>query len=525
MTRRLIVCCLLGLWIFQLQAQRKKHALRSTKGQPNVLVIYTDDHRYSGVHALGGQAVVTPVLDNLAHTGITFTNAYLMGSFSGATCVPSRAMLLTGRNLFQLQGRGFDIPEDHTTMGEHFMEAGYYAYHVGKWHQDMKSLARSFNDGAKVSGKPAYLTDQYRMPYHDWEPNGNYKREHCYLLEYNDKGEVVTRPLSKDDKRGPTGTEKTGPHVSEVLADASVKFIMEYNKKKPFFHYLAFPTPHDPRQAPKNYKDMYPEDDIALLPSYMPQHPFDNGHIVLRDELLASWPRTNQIAKQHLSDYYAIISHLDAQIGRVIQALKESGQYDNTIIVMAGDSGLAVGNHGLLGKQNIYDEDGVHIPFILSGGLIDEANKGRREDAFCYNYDILPTLCDMIGLKTPESVSGKSLLPIIKNEAEMVRDYTYHAYRQHQRAFRKGDYKLIEYVRAPDRDRKRGDIVSGSRVTQLFNVTKDPWETFNLADFPEYAEIVSNMRKGMKEKAKELHDKSHDEFAPFDFWQYYNQSN
>lgn len=121
--------------------------------------------------------------------------------------------------------------------------------------------------------------------------------EDGYLLEYDKQGKTKRRPLTKDDKRGPTGTEKTGPHVSEVLTDDTVKFVQDYDKKQPFFMYLAFPTPHDPRQAPQKYYDMYPVDEIELTPSYMPQHPFDNGHIVLRDELLAEWPRTHQIAK------------------------------------------------------------------------------------------------------------------------------------------------------------------------------------------------------------------------------------
>lgn len=118
-----------------------------------MLVIHTDDHRYTGVHALGGQALKTPYLDDLAKNGIAFTQAYLMGSFSGATCIPSRAMLLTGRDLFQLDGMGHTIPTTHTMMGEAFMQAGYYAYHVGKWHQGFPSLARSFHSGAKVAGK------------------------------------------------------------------------------------------------------------------------------------------------------------------------------------------------------------------------------------------------------------------------------------------------------------------------------------------------------------------------------------
>ena len=159
---KVVFVCLLSLVaIFQLQAKKTS--------KPNVLVIYTDDHRYSGIHFTRGQAVKTPNIDDLAHNGIAFTNTYLMGSFSGATCIPSRAMLHTGRNLFQLKGIGYDIPSNHTMMGEAFMNAGYYVYHVGKWHQDLKVLARSFNDGAKVCGKPDYLTDQFRMPFSDWQ--------------------------------------------------------------------------------------------------------------------------------------------------------------------------------------------------------------------------------------------------------------------------------------------------------------------------------------------------------------------
>ncbi|UZO82302.1 sulfatase-like hydrolase/transferase [Aquimarina sp. ERC-38] len=511
--KKILLFSLLTLILsFKSQAQKK----------PNVVVIYTDDHRYTGVHALGGQAVKTPAFDDLALNGIAFTNAYIMGAFSGATCIPSRAMLLTGRNLFELDGQGRTIPEEHTMMGETFIEAGYYAYHVGKWHQDMKSLARSAHSGAKVSGKPSYLTDQFRMPYSDWQADGNYKKENAYLLTYNDQGEVVKRALNKNDKAGPTGTEKIGPHVSEVLAEEASDFIRAYAKEKPFFMYLAFPTPHDPRQAPKKYKAMYPEENMVLPPSYMSQHPFDNGHIVLRDEKLAEWPRTEAIAKKHLSDYYAIITHLDAQIGRVINALKASGAYQNTIIVLAGDSGLAVGNHGLMGKQNIYDEDGTHIPFIISGGLLKQEDKGRREDALCYNFDIMPTLCDMAGIKTPASVSGKSLLPLINNEVESVRTNLYYAYRQHQRAYRKGNFKLIEYVRAPDKNKKRGDIITGSRVTQLFDLSKDPWETFNLADFPEYAAKVVSMRNEMKSKATELGDTADGKRTSVDFWKYWD---
>ncbi|WP_298502647.1 sulfatase-like hydrolase/transferase [uncultured Maribacter sp.] len=490
------------------------------KNKPNIVVIYTDDHRFSGVHALGGMAVRTPNIDSLIANGVSFSNGYLMGSFSGATCVPSRAMLMTGRNVFELQGQGNTIPSEHKTMGEIFKENGYHSQIVGKWHQDNASLHRSFNDGEKIMGLGVYLTDHFRMPLWDWDKKGKFAKEDAYLLTYNEEGKTVKRPLNKNDKRGPTGTEEDGPHTSEIFAEDASKFIKKYKKKRPFFMYLAFHAPHDPRQAPQEYRDLYPPEKIELPPSYLAQHPFDNGHMVLRDEELAAWPRTPKIAQQQLADYYAIITHLDAQIGKVIAALKESGAYENTLIVFAGDSGLAVGNHGLMGKQNIYDEDGIHIPLIFSGNLITD--KGSKRDALVYNFDILPTLCEFTNTLKPASITGKSLLPVINKETKSVRDYTFHAYKQFQRAYRKGNYKLIEYVRAKDFHKKNGESIRGSRVTQLFNITKDPWEVYDLSFFPEYAETVKVMRKEMKEKAQELGDKKANiEGEKYGFWEFY----
>ncbi len=367
-------------------------------------------------------------------------------------------------------------------------------------------------------GLGVYLTDQYRMPLWDWDPSGQFNREDAYLLEYKDQ-KTFRRALTKSDRRGPTGMETTGPHVSEIFADSAIRFL-ENEQTKPFFMYLAFPTPHDPRQAPQKYRDLYPPDKIELPPSYRAQHPFDNGHLVLRDELLAPWPRTPEIVRRELADYYAIISHLDAQIARVIKALRMSGAYDNTLIIFAGDSGLAVGCHGLLGKQSVYDEDGVHVPFIISGPLAKD--KGRKIDAMCYIHDIFPTVCDLTGIPKPSSVTGMSLLPVIDNETKQMRDYTYHAYMQFQRAYRKGDHKLIEYVRADGSDKKTGPFTRGSRVTQLFNYKEDPWETFNLAVFPENQELLKSMQQEMRHADNDLGDNKATTGETYDFWDYFN---
>ncbi|MGC6431339.1 MAG: sulfatase-like hydrolase/transferase [Jejuia sp.] len=489
-----------------------------TDKKPNILVIYTDDHRYTGVHALGGMPVKTPSMDKLANEGIVFTKTYLQGAFTGATCIPSRAMLLTGRNLFSLDGIGRNIPEKDVTMGEFFKDKGYNTHIVGKWHQDNASLNRSFDSGDKIMGRSAYLVDHFRMPFWDFNKNSNYIKEEAYLLQYDDNEKLIKRGLTKDDERGPLGTEENGPHTSEVFAEYASKYIENYKYEKPFFMYLAFHAPHDPRQAPQEYLNMYPPENIELTPSYLSQHPFDNGDLTTRDEALAPWPRKPAVAKQHLAEYYAIITHLDAQIGKVIEALKASGTYENTLIVFAGDSGLAVGNHGLIGKQNIYDEDGVHVPFVLSGGYIKQ--KGKRINALGYTHDIFPTVCNVLNIEAPESVNGKSMMSTTDSE---VRNSTYHAYKQFQRAYRKGDYKLIEYVKAPGEHWKHGPYTAGSRVTQLFNITDDPWETTDLSFLPEYTELLNEMRTEMKAKALEYGDgASTEKGREFNFWEYYN---
>lgn len=512
MKTKLFKICLLTIVLSsQLFAQKKSE-------KPNVLLIYTDDHRYSGIHALAGEDVKTPNIDKLANEGYIFDNTYLMGAYSGATCMPSRAQLLTGRDLFNLNEIGQVIPKDQIAIGEAFQKEDYHAQIVGKWHQDNASLGRIFNGGGSMMSRGIYLTDHYRMPLWDWRKDGKYKKEDAFIYVYDSKGKRTKRKVEPKEKKGPFKNEKDGPHTSEVFAEEAVNFISKQNGEKPFFMYLAFHAPHDPRQAPKKYKDMYPEHKIKLTPSYLAQHPFDNGHMVVRDEALAVWPRTPEVAKKELSDYYAIITHLDAQIGKVIKSLKDAGQYENTIIVLSGDSGLAVGNHGLIGKQNLYDEDGIHVPLIISGKI---KGKGKRFDALSYIHDIYPTICDLANIETPKSVKGKSLKPVIDGEKKQVRDYTYHAYKQHQRAYRKGDYKLIEFVKAPDYDKKRGKFITGSRVTLLFNYKKDPWETTNLAFLPEYRETLENMQKEMREKAIELNDyKEHNNY-PVDFWDYY----
>ena len=174
-----------------------------------------------------------------------------------------------------------------------------------------------------------------------------------------------------------------------------------------------------------------------------------------------------------------MITHLDLEIGRVLDELDASGLAENTIIVFAGDNGLAVGQHGLMGKQNCY-EHSVRVPLIFAGPGLPA---GARRDAYAYLFDIYPTLCELCGLPVPESVEGRSLAGALQDEGEAVRETIFAAYCGLHRMVKDRQYKLIEYV------------VDGQHTqTQLFDLQADPWEMTNLADSPERAEIVAALR-------------------------------
>ncbi len=434
--------------------------------RPNILFFFTDDQRFDTIHSLGNKHIITLNMDSLVRNGTTFTNAYIMGSMSGAVCVPSRAMLMSGRTLFGLEGAGNTIPEKHVTLPEVLQKAGYTTFHTGKWHQDKKTFARCFSTGANIF--LGGMGNHWSVPVNDFDPTGNYPRNQRY----------------KGDK-----------HSSELFSDAAIDFLRDYKNDKPFFVYVAYTAPHDPRQAPEKYRQMYNPEKIVLPKNFLPEHPFDNGEVKIRDEKLASWPRTPKEIRRHIADYYAIITHMDAQIGRVLSALKKTGQAKNTIIVFAGDNGLAVGRHGLMGKQNLY-EHSVHVPLIMSGPDIP---KGQRRDAFCYLLDIFPTLCDLTGVPIPGSVEGRSLAGIISRKRK-IRDTLFFAYKDIQRGVRDERYKLIEYA------------VKGKRTTQLFDLQADPWEINSLTDNSRYATHLKRLRKELLRWKDKLGDSSK-------FWQ------
>ncbi len=439
--------------------------------KPNIVFFFTDDQRSDTIHALGNTGVSTPNLDRLVAEGTTFTNGYIMGGSCGAVCMPSRAMLHTGRTLYRIEGQGQGVPEDHALLGETLQAAGYTSFGTGKWHNGRRSYARSFDAGAEIFF--GGMSDHWNVPAYHFDPTGEYAPT-----------PKIDNPASSNEVTWRACDHITaGKHSSDLFADATIDFIGSQPGEKPFFAYVSFMAPHDPRSMPQHFLQMYDPADVELPPSYLPVHPFDNGWMSGRDEQLAPFPRTEAVIRRHIAEYYAMVSHLDDAVGRVIAALEEKGVLHETILVFAGDNGLAVGRHGLMGKQSVYDHS-VHVPLIFAGPGVP---RGEKREAFAYLLDIFPTLCDLVGIDIPGTVEGKSLAPPMEQPDERVREYLHFAYEGFQRGIRDRQFKLIEYV------------VGGRHThTQLFDLANDPYETANLAGSAEHSDTLARLRQELR---------------------------
>jgi arylsulfatase A-like enzyme len=401
---------------------------------PNVLFLLTDDQRADTIAALGNEHIHTPNLDRLVREGFAFRNAYCMGGMQPAVCMPSRTMIHSGMSLYRLEE-----VERRPQLPLSFRDAGYETWLLSKNGNTPHNLHKAFEH-------EAYLKDQ---------------------------------------------EERAGGYAGRTEADMAIEFLkarLQSNEEpRPFCMYIGFAGPHDPRGTNAEFRVLYDPEQMPLPKNYLPYHPFDNGELLVRDETLEDWPRTEAAVRRHLSDYYAMISHMDLQIGRIFETLEQLGEWDNTIIVFSSDHGLAIGSHGLFGKQNLY-EDGMKAPLIFRGPGVPHA----ESEAFAYLFDIYPTLCDLAGVDIPADLDGRSLAPVMRAEIDAVRNSVFLAYREVQRAVRFGDWKLIRY---PQVD-----------VTQLFNLAEDPYEMQDLAGDPVHADRVAAMLGRLRLQQQLWHD-------------------
>ncbi|NQU20295.1 MAG: sulfatase-like hydrolase/transferase [Candidatus Nealsonbacteria bacterium] len=439
--------------------------------KPNILFVFADDQCFETIHAFGHELIETPNLDRLVGQGMTFTQAHNQGSWTGAVCVASRTMLNTGRFLWNARKIDKQTEQERQAgrfWSEYMKGAGYDTYMTGKWH--VKADAeKAFDFVTHVRpGMPKQTPQGYNRPIDGqadpWSPS--------------------------DPKFG--GFWEGGKHWSEVLGDDATGYLEQAaGRDKPFFMYLAFNAPHDPRQSPKEYVEKYPVEKVDVPVNFLPEYPYKDAIGCgrgLRDEKLAPFPRTPHAVKVNRQEYYAIITHMDAQVGRILDALKRSGKEKNTYIFFTADHGLAVGHHGLFGKQNLYDHS-VRVPLIVVGPGVP---KGEKTDAPVYLQDVMPTTLELAGVAKPDHVQFTSLMPLIRGEAKQSYDAIYGGYLSVQRSVKLDGYKLLLYPKIAK--------------VRLYHVAEDPDEMKDLADDPRCKPVIAKLFARLLELQKETGD-------------------
>ncbi len=439
------------------------------KKRPNFLFVLVDDESPFDLKTYDPKSICeTPNIDKLAQAGMVFESARHMGAMVGAVCTPSRHMIMSGRTLWHIpsQGKAFENPScpdslELQTIGAVFNRAGY-------------NTMRTCKQGNSYSAANKQFTIVHDAT-----------------------------------KRG--GTEETGSawHAKQVLNYLNDR---EQSKdEKPFFIYFGFSHPHDTRDGTPEllakYGAVNHTDPNSLPPAnpkqpplqdnYLPAMPFFHGHPGLRDEEKVSgvWKnRDERTIRNELGREYACVENIDTQMGKVLKKLEKMGELDNTYIIYTADHGIAIGRHAFMGKQNLYEHT-WRVPFIVKGPGV---RPGSRVEGNIYLLDLLPTFCDLAGIKIPETVDGKSFKPVLTGEKKTIRDVMYGVYaggtKPGMRCVKKGDWKLIKY-----------DLMDGTiRKTQLFNLAKNPNEYLpehhksgemetNLANNPKYAAKLAEM--------------------------------
>lgn len=408
--------------------------------RPNFLFILTDDQSPETLSCYGNKVCQTPNLDRLAFEGMVFHDAHHMGSWSGAVCTPSRTMIMTGRTVWRIPGangpgiaqpKSFQKEAAEQSLPAVFNRAGYDTFRTCK-------IGNSYNEANVLF--------------------------------------TVSKTASKRD-----GTPEGG---SQWHADQVMDYLQQRETEKdadPFLIYFGFSHPHDPRNATPELATKYGATNRGeldapnpLAPSlqinYLPAHPFHHGHPNLRDEVSVQGVdklRDEATIRNELGREYACIENIDTQVGRVLKKLEAMGQLENTYVIFTADHGIAVGRHGLTGKQNLYEHT-WRVPFIVRGPGI----KAKSEaSGFIYLLDVLPTLCDLAGIEKPEVVEGQSFRSVLEGKADRTRDVMYGVYcggtTPGMRSVKTADgWKLIEY-----------DVLDGQvRETQLFNLKENPFE-------------------------------------------------
>ncbi len=429
--------------------------------RPNILFIIVDDQSPFDLKTYNANSPLqTPNIDRLAAEGMVLDAAYQMGSWTGGVCTASRHMIMAGRTLWHIPNK------PGRTNNPHITNPKLVPPDLAQF-----TMPAVFNRGGYDTMRTC--------------KNGNsYEAANKLFAVRHDS----TCRRDTDEK----GSAWHAEQVLEYLGQRETS-----KDRDPFLIYFGFSHPHDTRDGkPKllaKYGAVNHADKQSLPPAnakqpplpanYLPAHPFDNTHMTVRDEVNVSgvWKnRDERTIRNELGREFACSENIDIQIGRVLAKLEAMNELDNTYIFYTADHGMAIGRHGLQGKQNLYEHT-WRIPFIAKG---PDIQAGSRAKGNVYLLDMVSTLCDIAGVEAPKTSEGVSIRPVLSGERKTVRQVLYGAYcggaKPGMRCVRKGDWKLIKYDSPRD----------GVRETQLFNLADNPSEYLQQHHAPGVAKLT-----------------------------------
>lgn len=486
--------------------------------KPNILFIAVDDLKPM-LGCYGDPDILSPNMDKLAERGTVFLN----NACQQSVCGPSRASLMTGTytdttKVYDLKTLIREANPDTLTLPEYLQQHGYETTGTGKVY-DPRSVDKQFDVPSwsipfRQHGPDEYYAEGYKKTksgYRDPEVAKQNQELKAYMKEEG---------IKKSDKKAYVQALLKYPMVKPLTEcmnvpdaaydDGAFALLamdqMEQLSKgdKPFFLAVGFKKPHLPFVAPKKYWDLYDRSKIKLAPfqdmpkgapDYAGQ---DNWELRGSYSGVAPGPLPEAQQREMIHGYRACVSYTDAQIGKVLNKLEELGLAENTIVVLWGDHGWHLGDHGMFCKHTNY-EQAVRSPLIFADPK--QKSKGVKTESPSEFVDIFPTLCELAGLPIPESVEGLSLAPILGNPKAMVHEAALEQYPRNNSlmgySLRDKRYRYVKWVRM---DYYGGERYGPMDANELYDYDKDPLETVNLAGNPEYKDVVANFERIFKKR-------------------------
>ena len=448
------------------------------KKKPNILFIISDDLTATAVSSYENKACNTPNIDKLASEGIRYTRAYTQYP----VCGPSRASLMSGyyptatRTYGYVSGRE-NIGPERKTWSQLFKENGYYTARVSKiFHM---GVPIDIENGSNGTDDEASWTERFNSQGPEWKAEGE-----AELVQGNPTGTLPRKGGNVMTIVKAEGDDLV--HSDGKTAQKAIELIKKH-KNEPFFLAVGFVRPHVPFVAPKNYFEPYPYQKI-----HMPKKVEGDWNDIPKRGInyvtSINGQMTSDQEKKAVAAYYASVSYMDAQVGKVLKALKEEGLEDNTIIIFTSDHGFHLGEHSFWMKVSLHEES-VRVPMIIKV----PGKKPAVCNSFVELLDLYPTIAELAGLETSKHLQGKSLAKTIENPNHEVRKMAF-SVSQGGKTFllRTEKWAYIQY----DEDAKSG--------IELFDMENDPKQFTNLANKAAYAKTVSFFQKELRKKLIEV---------------------